>query len=414
MRIILYTGKGGVGKTTVAAATALTIAARGARTLVMSTDSAHSLADSLDVPIGHEIRHLGDHLWAQEIDALHQFEKYWGVLRRYITSVLRARGLDDVVAEELANLPGMDEIASLMQLTAVAREDRFDVIVVDCAPTGETMQLLSFPDMARWWLNKLFPIQRAVARVARPMVQPFLDVPLPTDEVFAAVKDLVLNVDEMRTLLADPDVTSIRLVVNLEKMVIREAQRAYTHFSLFGYATDAVVVNRVLPDVRDSAFLRNWVEAQRGYREMVEEAFAPLPILELPLADREIVGRARLLQAGRTLYGSRDPAARFYTGTPQTVRRDGAGYVLSLVAPFTTRRAVDILQRGDELIVRVGDYKRHLALPRALAGLRATDAHVDEGRLQITFKKEATTDGREDTAAQARRRGRGPVLERRR
>jgi arsenite-transporting ATPase len=389
VRIILFTGKGGVGKTTISAATALAAAARGSRTLVMSTDVAHSLGDSLGVDIGRELHRIGPNLWGQEVDALYQLEKYWGVLRRYISSVLRARGLDDVVADELANLPGMEEIASLMQLTAVARDGRFDVVVVDCAPTGETMQLLSFPEMARWWLEKLFPIHRAVARMARPVVQPFVEIPLPTDDVFTAVKDLILNVDEMRGLLADPEISSIRLVLNLEKMVIKETQRAYTYFSLFGYATDAVIVNRSLPATVDGRFLSGWVEAQRGYREMVQEAFTPLPILELPLSEQEIVGRRRLMDAARLLYGDRDPAARLYTGVSQKLEKKGKRYVLTLAAPFTERGKVDISQKGDDLVVRVGPYKRNLALPRTLAGLQAADAQLDGDRLLITFNKEA-------------------------
>ena len=393
MRIILYTGKGGVGKTTVSAATALAVAAKGLRTLVISTDTAHSLSDALEVPIGREVRRIATNLWGQEVDALYQLEKYWGVLRRYISSVLRARGLDDVVADELANLPGMEEIASLMQLTAVAREDRFDVVIVDCAPTGETMQLLSFPEMARWWLEKLFPIHRAVTRVARPVVQPFVDIPLPTDDVFTAVRDLILNVGEMRGLLADPATTSIRLVVNLEKIVIKETQRAYTYFSLFGYATDAVVINRALPQTVDGQFLQTWAQAQRRYREMVHEAFAPLPILELPLAEQEIVGRRRLLDAAQILYAGHEPADRLYTGILQKVERKGKRYILSIATPFTERGKVDISQKGDELMVRVGAYKRNLSLPRALAGLQADEARLDGERLLITFGKEATADG---------------------
>jgi arsenite/tail-anchored protein-transporting ATPase len=393
VRIILHTGKGGVGKTTISAATALAAAARGYRTLVVSTDVAHSLGDALDASIGREVRRIGTNLWAQEVDPIHQLEKYWGVLRRYISSVMRARGLDDVVADELANLPGMEEIASLMQLVAVAREGRFDVIVVDCAPTGETMQLLSFPEMARWWLEKLFPLQRAVARVARPVVQPFIDIPLPADEVFRAVKDLILNVDEMRRLLANPEVTSIRLVLNLEKMVIKETQRAYTYFSLFGYVTDAVIINRRLPESVEGGFLRGWVEVQRRYREVAEEAFAPLPMLELPLAERELVGRQRLLAAAQSLYGDRDPAQHFYRGVPQKVERRGGRYVLSLATPLTQRGKVDVLQKGDDLVVRVGTFKRNLALPRTLAGLQATGARIDGDRLLITFGKEATSHG---------------------
>ena len=393
MRIILHTGKGGVGKTTISAATALGAAARGHHTLIVSTDAAHSLSDSLETSIGHEVRRIGPNLWAQEIDALYQLEKYWGVLRRYVASVMRAHGLDDVVAEELANLPGMEEIASLMQLTALAREGRFDVIIVDCAPTGETMQLLSFPEIARWWLEKLFPIQRAVVRVTRPVVQRFIEIPLPTDEVFQAVKDLILNVDEMRGVLADPAVTSMRIVLNLEKMVIKEAQRAYTYFSLFGYGADAAIVNRVFPQDADGRFLRPWVEAQQRYRAMVREGFAPLPILELPLGEHEIVGRKSLLEAARALFGDRDPTTRLYVDTPQRIQRREGRYVLSLAAPFVEKGAVDISQKGPDLVVRIGDYKRNLALPRTLASLVATSARVEDHRLLITFAKEAGAHG---------------------
>jgi arsenite/tail-anchored protein-transporting ATPase len=243
--------------------------------------------------------------------------------------------------------------------------------------------------MAHWWLEKLFPIQRAVARMARPVVQPFVGIPLPTDDVFTAVKDLILKVDDMRGLLAEPEVSSIRLVLNLEKMVIKETQRAYTYFSLFGYATDAVIVNRSLPQTVDGRFLSGWVEAQRRYREMVQEAFAPLPILELPLSENEIVGRRKLLDAARLLYGDRDPTARLFTGVPQKVERKGKRYVLTLAAPFTERGKVDISQKGDDLMVRVGAYKRNLALPRTLAGLQATGAQLDGERLLITFSREA-------------------------
>jgi arsenite-transporting ATPase len=243
-----------------------------------------------------------------------------------------------------------------------------------------------------------------VSRVARPVIQPFVEIPLPGDEVFAAVKELILNVDRMRGVLADPAITSIRLVLNLEKMVIKEAQRAYTYFSLFGYATDAVVVNRVLPEAIEGRFMQSWAAAQQRYQETVREAFTPLPILSLPFADHEIIGRRRLLDAARDLYGSRDPAARLYTGVPQTVKREGRRYVLSLAAPFTERRAVDVLQREDDLVVRVGSYKRTLVLPRSLAGLKATGAHLDGDRLLITFGEEDRSHGHEGAAPSARRR----------
>ncbi|MDR7521275.1 MAG: TRC40/GET3/ArsA family transport-energizing ATPase [Armatimonadota bacterium] len=385
MRVVLFTGKGGVGKTTVAAATALRAAERGYRTLVMSTDVAHSLGDVLEKPVGQEVVRIAPHLWAQEVDSLYQLEKYWGTLRRYMVTLFHSRGLEDVVADELANLPGMEEIASLMELRLHVEGGRYDAIVIDCAPTGETMQLLGFPDMARWWLNKIFPIQRRVARLVHPVVQPLVDIPLPTDEVFVAARDLILDVEGIKEILADVARTSIRLVLNPEKMVIKEAQRAFTYFNLFGYATDLIVVNRVLPEGAGAGYFAAWRQAQEQYLRMVDEGFSPVPIRRVPFYERETTGLRMLARVAADLYGDDDPTVRFYTGTPQKIEKRKDEYVLTLHVPFVSKGDVEVFQSDGDLTVRIGTYRRNVALPRTLAGLEARGAKVRDEVLTVTF-----------------------------
>jgi arsenite-transporting ATPase len=392
MRVVLFTGKGGVGKTTVAAATAVKAAERGHRALVISTDTAHSLGDALEKEIGSEVVRVGTRLWAQEVDSLYQLEKYWGTLKRYMVTLLHSRGLEDVVADELANLPGMEEIASLMELRAHVESERYDVIVIDCAPTGETMQLLGFPDMARWWLNKIFPIQRQVARIVRPVVQPLIDIPLPTDDVFVAARDLILDVEGIKEILADTSTTTIRLVLNPEKMVIKEAQRAFTYFNLFGYATDLIVVNRVLPPAADAGYFAGWRATQGRYLTMVDEAFSPVPIRQVPFYDRETTGLTMLATVAKDLYGNEDPTARFYTGTPQKIEKRKDEYVMTLHVPFIEKGDVDILQGNGDLTVRIGPYKRNVILPKSLTGLEARGARLRNEALTITFGRRRAKD----------------------
>ena len=255
MRVILYTGKGGVGKTTVAAATAVKCASMGYKTLVISTDAAHSLGDSIDQEIGDQPTKLAPNLWGQEVNALHELEEHWDRIHIYLTSLFASQGVDDIVAEEMASPPGMEEVASLMWIKKHKREGKFDVLIVDCAPTGETLQLLAFPDVAKWYLDRIFPIHRMMNKVARPVMQPFISIPLPSDEIFSNVKDLLIDLEGMKKILGDPKVCTTRIVLNLEKMVVKEAQRAFTYLSLYDYLTDLVVVNRVLPpEVTDRYF----------------------------------------------------------------------------------------------------------------------------------------------------------------
>lgn len=389
MRVILYTGKGGVGKTTVAAATALRCAQLGYRTLVISTDAAHSLGDSLDVELGEQPTAVAPNLWGQEINALRELEEHWDRIHEYLTALFASQeGVDEIVAEELASPPGMEEVASLMQIKHHRATGRFDVLVVDCAPTGETLQLLAFPDVARWYLQRLFPIQRTIAKVARPMVQPFTKIPLPNDEFFGHVKDLLVDLDGMKRILGDPKVCTVRIVLNLEKMVVKEAQRAFTYLSLYDYLTDLIVVNRVLPpEVRDDYF-KAWRKSQQKYSEMVERSFSPVPIVQTRLFDHEIVGLDYLGEMADSIYGEDDPTTIYYRAVPQRLLKVGNGYELHLQLPFVGKEDVDITHREGELYITVGPYKREISLPRVLNGKKVTRGRLDEGMLSVSFADE--------------------------
>ncbi len=321
MRVILFTGKGGVGKTSVAAATAVRCAQAGYRTVVMSTDPAHSLGDSFDVELGTSMTPIAENLWAHEVSALHEMQRHWARLHEYAVEVFATQGLDEVIAEEVANPPGMDEIASLMWIKHYAQRGEHDVLIVDCAPTGETLQLLTFPDAARWWLDKVYPWERRAMKMARPMLQPLMDIPLPSDEIFASLKDLLLDLDGMRKVLTDPDITTVRIVLNLEKMVVKEAKRAFSYLSLFGYMTDAVIVNRLLPGELHDELFKKWQRIHKRYQAEVEQSFAGIPIFNVPLFDSEVVGETMLQRMANAIYGDNDPAERFVTASPQRVAR---------------------------------------------------------------------------------------------
>ncbi|HEV3233852.1 MAG TPA: TRC40/GET3/ArsA family transport-energizing ATPase [Candidatus Dormibacteraeota bacterium] len=390
MRVILYTGKGGVGKTSVAAATALMAAKQGMRTLIISTDPAHSVSDAFDVEGSSRRRELRKNLWIHEVDALTELEANWKQVHGYVTSLFASQGIDDILAEELSSPPGMGEVAALMWIRKYYIEEKYDLLVVDCAPTGETLQLLSFPEVARWWLKKVFPIERRVMKVARPMIQPLIDIPLPKDDFYASVKDLLLDLDGTRAILSDPKTTSMRLVLNLEKMVIKEAQRAYTYLNLYDYHTDAVIVNRVLPDSGTGRFFEGWQKAQWRYEEMVRHAFDPLPILEAPMFEQEVVGEEMLARLGEAIFADADPTALLQTSQPQRMERDGKDYVLCLDLPFVAKDEIDLVQRENELFVKVGPYKREISLPRVLARRQRRTARFDSsGRtLRIHFAEE--------------------------
>jgi arsenite-transporting ATPase len=387
MRVLLFTGKGGVGKTSVSAATALRCADLGYRTIVLSTDPAHSLADSFDLAIGNEPTLLAPNLWGQEIDLLHQMELHWGRVQEYISAVFVWRGMSDLVAEETSVLPGMEELASLMQITALAESGQYDVVVVDCAPTGATLQLLAFPELARWYLDKIIPFQKAAVKMAGPMLKRMMEVPLPDEELFHSIEDLVLQLHRVSELLSDPAISSMRLVLNPEKMVVKEAQRALTYLSLYGYATDLVVCNRMIPATVSDGYFTNWKEIQAKYHQFVEESFSPLPILDVPWFDDEVVGMAMLRRMGDALYAAQEPTTVFFTGHSQEVSKINGAYQLRLPLPFVEKSDIKLTRStNDELIVRIGNWKRNIALPRILAGLPVQGARYEGRDLVVSFK----------------------------
>jgi arsenite-transporting ATPase len=386
MRILVYTGKGGVGKTSVAAATAGRLAARGWRTLVLSTDAAHSLADSLDRPLGPDPVEVADHLWGQEVDSLREAERSWGAVQRWLAGVLRWAEVADVNSEELIVFPGLEELFSLLLILGHAREARFDVLVVDCAPTGETLRLLSYPNVIRWWLDRIFPMQRRMARLARPVVRLVTGgFEPPSEDALNAIEQLFRQVEQMQDLLRDPAITSVRLVLNPEKMVLAESRRTFTYLNLFGFNTDAIVVNRVLPEGAGSGYFAGWRSIQARYEEEIRTAFSPLPILQVPLLETEVVGLPLLERVATAAFAERDPAEVLFAGRAEEVRREAGGHVLDLAVPFVARGDIQLSQRGDELTVHVGSYKHKTLLSRTLAGRPVLGARLAEQRLLIRF-----------------------------
>ncbi|HJP90276.1 MAG TPA: ArsA family ATPase [Candidatus Limnocylindrales bacterium] len=385
-RILLYTGKGGVGKTSIAAATALLSARRGYRTIVLSTDIAHSLADAFDMPLGPTPTPIGPNLWGQEPDVYHNIARYWGTIQKYMTELFSWRGLDDVLAEEMTVLPGMDELGNLLWIADHVESGAYDVIVVDAAPTGETLRLLSLPEASRWWIERIAPIGRRVSRIGRPMLERVIGVPMPRDEVFAAAERLLARLDKVHRLLADPERSSVRIALNLERLSIVEARRSFTYFHLFGYPSDMVVCNRVLPaDLAGDGSFGTLRRTQQRYLPEVMAQYAPVPVRTVPQFDREMIGEARLVEIGEALFGEEDPTTFFYRGRPYSVRAEHGGHVLEVALPFTSKDGVQLSRNGDELLLQVDGLRRTIVLPRALVDAPTTSAKMDDGVLRIQF-----------------------------
>jgi arsenite/tail-anchored protein-transporting ATPase len=388
MRVLLFTGKGGVGKTTVAAATAVRSAATGQRTLVMSTDPAHSLGDSFELEIASDPTQISDLLWAQQIDAQERLEDNWREIQDYMIQLMNWAGTETIQAEELTVLPGLDEIFALIDVKTHVESGNYDVLIVDCAPTAETLRLLSLPDVMQWYIERIFPVERRIVKTVRPIMSRMTTLPIAGDRVFDAIERLHRNLDAVKKILTDETTSSVRLVVNLEKMVIAEARRTYTYLGLFGYRVDAVVVNRVLPpDVTDPYFGK-WKDIQAEHLATVRESFEPVPILSARLFDREMVGVSLLEEMGTEVYGGLDAAEILYRDEPIRVRKRGTGYVMQIRLPFASRDDMDIHRRGEELFVRVGAYKRNLILPQTLKRMTVREANFAGDQLEILFGRE--------------------------
>lgn len=385
MRIIIYTGKGGVGKTSVAAATAVKLAKQGKRTLVLSTDAAHSLADSLGTVIGPDPVLISENLWGQEVNSLRETERNWGAVQGWLTTLLDKAQLTDITTEEMLVFPGMEEMFSLLQIKEHAVSGQFDVLVVDCAPTGETLRLLSYPNVLNWWLEKIFPTERKLIKLVRPVAKIVNKVELPSDDVLNSVEQLARGLEEMQRIVLDAEITSVRIVVNPEKMVLAEAKRSFTYLNLFGFNTDAIIVNRVLPDEAGEGFFAHWRELQRKYENEIVENFQPLPILKAPMMPKEVIGLPVLEELADIVFGTEDPSAMLYQGRTELIREVDGELHLELMIPFVDKAALDLTQTGDELTINAGAYKRKVILPRVLMGRQVTGAKYVEDRLIIRF-----------------------------
>ncbi len=391
MRIILFTGKGGVGKTTAAAGTATAAARAGHRTLVMSTDPAHSLADAFGVPIGGEPTPVADGLFVQQVDAQRRFEQSWAEIQGYLLSVLDAAGVDPITAEELTVLPGAEEVLALLELRGHATSGDWDVVVVDCAPTAETLRLLALPEALGWYMDRLFPMQRRMVRALKPVLARAAGVPMPDDAAFGAFERLHRDLEQVREILTGKQ-ASVRLVLTPESVVVAEARRSYTMLSLFGYQVDGVIANRVFPSEGADAWRAGWVAAQAEVMRDVSSSFAGLPIWTSSYRTQEPVGVAELEEFATAAYGEDDPLAVPTGEGPMTITRTETGAVLHMALPFAVREDVDLARRGDELVVTVGSYRRLLALPLALRQHTIAGAKVEDGQLRVRFLME-TGDG---------------------
>ncbi|MEG3845074.1 TRC40/GET3/ArsA family transport-energizing ATPase [Microcoleus sp. herbarium14] len=389
MRLILMTGKGGVGKTSVAAATGLRCAELGYKTLVLSTDPAHSLADSFDMELGHDSRLVKPNLWGAELDALRELEGNWGAVKRYITQVLRAQGLEGVQAEELAILPGMDEIFGLVRMKRHYDEGEFDVLIIDSAPTGTALRLLSLPEVGGWYMRKFYKPLQGISAALRPLVEPIFrpiaGFSLPDKEVMDAPYEFYEQIEALEKILTDNTVTSVRLVTNPEKMVIKESLRAHAYLSLYNVATDLVVANRIIPEEVTDPFFKRWKESQEQYRQEIHSDFMPLPVKEVPLYSEEMCGLPALERLKETLYKDEDPSQIYHKENTIRIVQENNQYSLELYLPGIAKDQIQLSKTGDELNVRIGNHRRNMVLPQALAALQPSGAKMEDDYLKIKF-----------------------------
>ncbi|MCL4813900.1 MAG: ArsA family ATPase [Vicinamibacteraceae bacterium] len=394
MRILLFSGKGGVGKTSLAAATGVRLARLGRRTLVMSLDPAHSVSDSFD--LGIELfsqatsrpYHVAPRLDVQEVNIQVELARHWREISTWVTSLLRTTGLDDIEAEEVAILPGMEELSAMMYVNQYAREGRYDVMVLDCAPTAESLRFVSMPTTLEWYMRHIFPVQRNVLKAVRPLANRVSPIELPSDRYFANVLELAGRLEGVDALLEDPAITSVRLVTNAERMVLRETERAFVYFTLYGLTVDRVIVNRLLPEDANDGFFTEWYRAQRQILAEVEEYFAPLPVVRVPMLASEVLGRRRLEELADRLYrDGEDPAAVTVDERPFVFAKENGHHVIRVKFPFAEKNEIGLFKKGDALVVQVGTFRRHIGLPGSMAHLQPARATLADDILTVVMKE---------------------------
>jgi arsenite-transporting ATPase len=394
MRIIFFAGKGGVGKTSVAAATGIRVAEMGRRTIIMSLDVAHSLSDIFDLEKDLLDQNKGKpinvqkNLWIQELDIQEEIEKNWGEIHRYLSALFKTTGLDEILAEELAILPGMEEVSLLLYINRYVRDKEFDVILLDCAPTGESIRFISIPTTLDWYIKKIFKMEKTLAKVVGPVAKRVYNVPIPGDEFFDAIEHLFERLRGVDQLMTDPEITSVRLIANPEKIVIKETQRAFMYFCLYRMNIDAIVMNRVLPPKIKDAYFQTWRENQKQYIEVAKDYFSPIPIFSVNLFRNEILGLERLKALAGQIYGQSNPLKRFFIGQPYDLTKEDGVYCLKLKIPFAGKDHLELNKVSDELIVRIGSFKKHILLPRHVAASKSVKARMEEDYLNVCFEGE--------------------------
>ena len=387
MRIIIYTGKGGVGKTTVSAATGVLCAELGYKTIVLSTDPAHSLSDSIGKKIGKNPVKVTDRLWAQEIDVTEELRINWDKIQGFIVKFLSYQGFDKFIAEEFAIFPGLEELFSLLKINEYYEKESYDVIIADCAPTANTIRMLSFPDIVSWYMEKFFPLERKLVKTIKPVAEKVVKFPLPSDDVYAQVEELYKKIEYTKKTLTNPKISSVRLVVNAEKMVIKESQRAYTYLNLFEFPVDLVIVNKVFPDEISDRYFKKWKFTQAKHIDTVREAFDPIPIKISFLHDDEITGLNKLLKFAQNLFKDEDPTKIYYYEKPMQIEERNGRYFLKLKMPIFTKKEVNIWIKNDELIIELPSFRRNIFLHYTLVTSKIKEAKLNYGVLTIEFEK---------------------------
>jgi arsenite-transporting ATPase len=394
LRIIFFAGKGGVGKTSVAAATGIKTAEMGQKTVIMSLDVAHSLSDIFDLDRnlldknrGNPVK-VGKGLWIQEIDILEEIGRNWGDIHKYLSLLLNTTGMDEILAEELAILPGMEEISLLLYINRYVLEKKFDVIILDCAPTGESLRFISIPTALEWYIKKIFKMERAIAKYARPIAKRLYDVPLPGDDYFAAIQYLFERLRGVDKILTDPSTTTVRLITNPEKIVLKETQRAFMYFCLYKMNIDGIIMNRIIPDNVNDTYFKDRMKSQKQYIKKAEEYFSPIPLFPVNLFRDEVLGYESLKSLAGQIYGDKNPLDRFFEGEPYNLSKEDGEYRLVMRLPFLMKKDVELTRVSDELIVRVGSFKRHVLLPRQVAAAKAVRARMEDRHLYIHFRGE--------------------------